>query len=424
MRDPVEEPAGRRRTLIACLALAAAAAAFRLPRLATPPVLIYDEMFFVPTAQQYLEGLPPYEMAHPPLAKLLIAASIFCFGDGPIGWRLPSALAGILLAPALYLLALRALGSERAAWLSASLFLLDGQYLLQSRLATTNVPALLFEVTAAWLLVGAAATHELGRGALLGAAAALGLGLSTRWTVLPLGGFLLLVLVVLRRERLLRGRELMLLLAAGTLIAAIYLASYFPWLAQGHAPTDLVQLHEMMMNYHKADPPHPYASRWYTWPWLYRPPLYLYERTGESGEWVVILMAIGNPALWWLSVPAALGSLAWGIRKRDPRGLFCAVGFAFTYLVWAVSPRRLQFTHYFLSAMPFACLSLGLLLDRAWDGRWRWVCRAYVALAASLFLHFYPLQTALPIPSDWFFHRLFDGVYPWRWFSSWYERAA
>ena len=114
---------------------------------------------------------------------------------------------------------------------------------------------------------------------------------------------------------------------------------------------------------------HPFESPWYSWPWLYRPPLYYYERTGPPEDSVVVLMAVGNPAIWWASVPAVLAVLALGIRRRDPRLLFCAGGFAATYLLWAIPLRGLLFAHYFLNAMPYACLSLGFLLSRLWDRR-------------------------------------------------------
>jgi dolichyl-phosphate-mannose-protein mannosyltransferase len=411
----------RRRTLLVCLLLALAGAAFRLPRLGTPAELVYDEGFFVPSAVQYLEGRPPVEMTHPPLAKLLIAASIALFGPGPAAWRLPSALAGALLAPALFLLGRVVLRRERAALLSATLLLLDGQALVQSRLAMTSAIAVLLQVLAACLLVSAALRDELRAGRFLGAALCAGLALATRWSTLPVLAFLALVLLCVRRGRLLRRRELLLACAAGGVIAAVYLASFVPWMAQGHSLADVLQLQRNVLQHHSAlGAAHPYASRWYTWPWLLRPSLYYFQPAQPAHPWVAVVTAIGNPAIWWLAVPAALAALIVGWRCRDARPLFCAAGFAFTYLWWALSNRPLQFAHYFLEAVPFACLCLGFLLDRAWDGRWRWLCWTYVVVTALLFLHFYPVQTALPLPADWFYRRLFGDVYPWRWLPTWY----
>jgi dolichyl-phosphate-mannose--protein O-mannosyl transferase len=60
------------------------------------------------------------------------------------------------------------------------------------------------------------------------------------------------------------------------------------------------------------------------------------------------------------------------------------------------------------------------LLDRAESIRARRLVAVYLVITAVLFLFFYPVVTALPIPSAWFSQRLFANVYPWRWFPSWY----
>mgnify|MGYP001027528787 CR=1 FL=1 len=77
------------------------------------------------------------------------------------------------------------------------------------------------------------------------------------------------------------------------------------------------------------------------------------------------------------------------------------------------SPRTLNFSHYLFEAIPYACLALGILLDRAWDGRHPLLARGYVVLVAALFLFFLPLLTALPVPTGaW-------GLGVWTWFRTW-----
>ena len=69
-----------RRDLYICLALVAVAAICRFPRLGTPPVEYFDEVYHAKTALEYLEGQPPTEWVHPPTAKLLIAIGVWAFG--------------------------------------------------------------------------------------------------------------------------------------------------------------------------------------------------------------------------------------------------------------------------------------------------------------------------------------------------------
>ena len=155
-------PPGRRRDLLIALLFTLAAAVVRLPRLGVPGEEVFDEVYHAKTALQYLNGESPTEWVHPPTAKLLIAVGVWLFGYVPWAWRLMPALAGVALAPAFYLLARRALATERAAVLATVLLLCDGVYLVQSRIAMTNIFAVLFQVSAALFILRAALAPRLG----------------------------------------------------------------------------------------------------------------------------------------------------------------------------------------------------------------------------------------------------------------------
>jgi len=411
-----EEP---RRTLVIVGAVVLAAALFRLPGLGYPGEEYFDEVYHAKTALQYLRGEPPTEWVHPPTSKLLIAVGVAAFGYHPWVWRLAPALAGTLIAPVFFLLARRVLATERAALLATLLLLLDGVYLVQSRVAMTNVFAVLFQLLAALLVVRAATADRLRPGPMSLAGLALGLALSTRWTSLWAWGFLGLVFLALRRARAFRPRELALgALAFALLPAAVYLLSYLPWMRQGHSVREVIDLQRAIWGYHaNLNATHTYFSPWWTWPWLYRPTWYFWW----SGEgWVRGIVALGNPAIWWVSVPATAWAIGTGVRWRDPRRVFAGAGFLLLYLPWGLSPRTLNFSHYLFEAIPYACLALGILLDRAWDGRSSLVARGYVALVASLFLLFLPFLTAMPVPMRLWGYRfplLGGGI--WTWFPTW-----
>jgi dolichyl-phosphate-mannose-protein mannosyltransferase len=416
------------RTLRVALLLSLAAAAFRLPGLAYPGEEYFDEVYHAKTALQYLRGEAPTEWVHPPTAKLLIAVPVWLFGYAPWSWRLAPALAGTLLAPVFFLLARRVLATERAALFAALLLLMDGVYLVQSRIAMTNVFAVLFQLLAALRLLRAATAERLRLADMAGFGLALGLALSTRWTSLFAWGFLGLVHFALRRERALRPRELALgALAFAVLPAAVYLLSYVPWMAQAHPQGlpawwsrigDVLEEQSRVWDYHAhLSATHTYFSPWWTWPWLYRPTWYFWQ-SGEA--FVRGIVALGNPAIWWASVPVSLWAIATGIRWRDPRRVFCGTGFFLLYLPWGLSPRTLNFSHYLLEAIPYACLSLGLLLDRSWDKGQAIAARGYFALVVGLFLLFLPFLTAIPVPLGlWGYNVPILGGGIWRWFPSW-----
>jgi dolichyl-phosphate-mannose--protein O-mannosyl transferase len=395
------------------------AAAFRLPRLGTPREEVFDEVYHAKTARQYLQGEPPTEWVHPPTAKLLIAVGVWKFGYVSWAWRLMPALAGIALAPVFFLLARRVLPTERAALFASALLLCDGVYLVQSRVAMTNIFAVLFQVASALFIVRAGRKPDVPVWDMVAAGVCLGLALSTRWTSLWAAGFLGLTLVVLRGKRILRWPELVLVVLAFAVIPAqIYVLSYVPWMRQGHGLGDMVRMQGSMWHYHATlNATHPYFSKWYTWPWLVRPTWYYFN---SEGGWVRGMVAIGNPALWWVSVPVSMWAVLTGLRGRvrDHVLLFTGAGFFALYLPWGISPRTLNYSHYLFEAIPYACLSLGLLLDRWWSGRARAGVVAYLALVLALFVLFFPFLTAYPVPADWF-NRGFLGVRPWTWFASW-----
>ncbi|HWX24471.1 MAG TPA: phospholipid carrier-dependent glycosyltransferase, partial [Vicinamibacteria bacterium] len=180
------------------------AAALRLPRLGFPPEEVFDEVYHARTALQYLHGEPPTEWVHPPMAKLLIAAGIWTFGYTSWAWRLMPALAGVALAPTFYALARTTLPSRRAAVLATLVLSADGVYLVQSRVAMTNIFAVFFQVAAALFVLRGVLKEPLGRGDFVLAGLFLGLGISTRWTSLWALVYLGFVALVVRRRRVLR----------------------------------------------------------------------------------------------------------------------------------------------------------------------------------------------------------------------------
>ena len=330
---------------------------------------------------------------HPPTAKLLIAGGVWALRlrrRGPGGSR--PALAGILLAPVFLLLARRVLATERAALFATLLLLLDGVYLVQSRIAMTNVFAVLFQLLSALLLLRAVLEPRL-RAARDGARGlALGLALSTRWTSLWAWGFLGLVFLAVRGRRAFSPRELALgALGFVALPAVVYLLSYVPWMRQGTQRVGRAPHAAGHLGLPRQPDRHPH---------LLQPLVDL--ALAVPAHLVLLVLGRGLRArassrsatrrCGGPSVPVSLWALVTGFRWRDPRRVFCGAGFFLLYLPWGLSPRTLNFSHYLFEAIPYACLSLGVLLDRRWDRGQAVLARGYVVLVAAAV----PAVPALP----------------------------
>ncbi len=140
------------RTVLAIVLLVVALSAFvRLWDLDRFPATVFDEHYYVHDAKALLngglEGTPDATWkpagvrsdAHPDLAKLAIAAGMAVLGDGPWGWRVPAALAGIALVALVFPLARRLGLSDEWALAALVLVAADPMLMLESRLAVLDM---------------------------------------------------------------------------------------------------------------------------------------------------------------------------------------------------------------------------------------------------------------------------------------------
>lgn len=153
--------------------------------LTQPLSLVWDEQHYVKAARLMVRGYPDYNIAHPPLGKQMIAASMKALGDNPWGWRVPSFLFSITTIVLIFVFARRFFG-EKAALLATLLLALDPLWIAVSRLAMLDVFATFFAVLFFMLMF-----HYLEKPNLKLAVAsgtALGASLAAKWSgvLLPL----------------------------------------------------------------------------------------------------------------------------------------------------------------------------------------------------------------------------------------------
>lgn len=408
-----------------------------------PLSVVFDEVYFGRYALAYLKGEDYFDL-HPPLAKLVFGAMAWLlqldpsfsfdtnglpFPDPAYAWlRLPAHAVGVLLPLVLWGVA-REIGlSGRAAFVVGVLAALDNAYLVMSRVALTDM----FFITAGFGALWAYLRHRRGGG--LGgfwvAALLAGCAVSVKWTALSFVG----VLLTLEAQRLWQARHGLspggarpwttLWRPAALLVvpAAVYVATFALHFALVKPPASgdaglivrgqlpfaerLVETNAAMwrsssgMTVH-----HPYASRWYDWPFMMRP-VDMWAHYREDGP-MQRLYLIGNPVVWWATgyamlfllvnfLPKLPGLLA--RAKPPPAGaaeLFVVGGFLANLLPFTAIA-RVMFLYHYLPALGFALLGLGLLLDRS--GRHaRWLTVVLLALAAAAFAYWAPLTYGLDL---------------------------
>ncbi|MFM7491040.1 MAG: phospholipid carrier-dependent glycosyltransferase, partial [Actinomycetota bacterium] len=145
------------RFLIASLLIFAAAV--RFINLGRPDQLVFDEVYYVDGARDYLNSGVEVDngaaefIVHPPLGKWAIALGIQVFGDTPFGWRFTAAVAGVLSILLIYLIAQKLFASFFLSTSATTLMSLDGLHLVMSRTALLDIFLSFFLLLSFYLLI-------------------------------------------------------------------------------------------------------------------------------------------------------------------------------------------------------------------------------------------------------------------------------
>jgi dolichyl-phosphate-mannose-protein mannosyltransferase len=429
----------------------------------------FDEMYFVRTAEEHLHLEEPYEWTHPPLGKLVIAAGIASFGMDPFGWRILGVMAATAMIPLIFVFGKRLFKSALAGFFAAFLLTFDFLHFTLARLAIGEIYLLLFSILMfyfafdyfekreAELTVTAKAQNGRAAHSLFLSILCFGLGFAVKWIAI-FGLVAVLILLLINNWRLKQPllRDARVVLAGLFVAAAIYIATYIPYMlsGEGHGLIDLHQLpvyldylteyltqgtitvlptdswtvfdlQLRMFGYHAGiEATHPYSSPWWSWPLLLKP-LWLYANSLDGMVSTIVLM--GNPVLWWCSIPAltALGALLIRTavkRSADERTflfLFILIPFLIQWLAFISIPRIL-FIYHFTANLPFLIFAVTYWLQLPFAREWHTKRSKHIALClvvlflvlvAVLFFLFYPVISGYPVS--------YEYKESLRWLSGW-----
>lgn len=383
-------------------------------RLGTPSKLMFDEVHYVPAARAILALSHPLNTEHPLLGKTLIALGIALFGDGAVGWRALSTVAGTATVLGVYAILWRLFGGVRTAAIGAALLIVNGTVFVQARIGMLDGFMAAFVVGAVaamlWGMRGPAAGWWTAGSVLLG------LAVGVKWAAAPYvayAGAAFLLLKWRRPERWpgLGWRPALLILGAGS--TATYLLTFAPTFFYADRPLTFSTLLpfqlEMLQQQTQVLSPHTYQSDWWSWPLLLRPIWYLYERVDEAQRGVLM---IGNPVVMWGGLAAVAASLWAAVRERDARLDGAALLWTGSYAVWAIIPKSLGFFYYYYLPSIWLPVALAAACRRFARGRLNGADETLLFMAMGVFLYFYPILAAMPLAGA-------DAFRRWTWFDSW-----
>ena len=359
-----------------------------------PP--IYDEVLAAVGAENYVEhGLfGPIMVDHPQWRSLALRATMEAFGNGAFGIRASSLLLGTASIPLLMLLIVSLTRSRVAALLAGFFIALDPVHITFSRQAIQEVHTTFFFLLGILLFAEGERRASTPWVALLWplSGVAFGLGLSSKAHALfPLA--LCGALAMWQSIGKERSRPLTALGAASfsLLPLSVYLLTFLPWFARGYGIGDWFfmqrALFESMVT-HTGNPMDSMvdttAALWFIKPFMG------YGNFVEVDGLPMVTIAMGNPLVWLLVLPAAIHVL---VHRREDTGAVTLLGFFLVSWIPLALTTRPVWVLSSLAVTPFA---FGLVALAACDvvrsGRQKVALGVFLAAVLVTSLLMYPMS--------------------------------
>jgi len=386
----------------------------RVINLGNPKGFVFDEVYYVDGARDYLRygvevaGSKPEFVVHLPVGKWCIALGIKIFGDSEFGWRIAAAVAGTLIILIAARLAHELFYSPFLTAITAALMAVDGLLLVHSRTALLDLFLTLFILSAAYFWFRRQYWYS---------GIFFGLALATKWSAL----YFIALFALVTLFRLLKAtpvkeslREVGIrILQFAFLPLGIYLTSWAGWLFsdrgwnRDYASNPLASLfyyHKQMLDFHTSlVEKHSYQANPWGWLIMKRPTSFFYESPQGCGSTSCSqeVLALGTPVLWWSATIALLfliGLWAWQFYQRsiDKKLTFILLGVIAGYLPWFFFQKRTTFSFYAIVFEPFLVLAIvycaKLFIDKSKNpANAQVIILGFVAVVFLNFVFFLPI---------------------------------
>ncbi len=348
-----------------------------------PPDFVFDEGYYVNASRKIMsEGVDPNK-EHPALAKLLIASSIYLFGDSSLGWRFLPAIIGTALTPLIYLLTHALTRDESTGLIAAFLVTYESFLFIHGRIALLEIPLVFFAFLGFYLYFKG---HK--KLALLSAAAS---GLCKTPGVLNI-----LVIVLLDY---MENRDMREALKMSILGGTLFLLALTPLSLLHGFTSPIGELADQFSYHSELEAPVFSKETAQPWTWFFPPerevlPYYVVTVTVDGRTFDTIRF-LGKPnfVLWYMAIPALLYVATFYFKDRKAN--FILTGFAVNYLFYfPLVFMRILYLFYILPLIPFVAMAMAMILRDGWTmGKWyKAGVLLYFFLILVVFVQLFPFK--------------------------------
>jgi len=325
-----------------------------------------DDIEVAVSAVRYMEsGHLGTMWHHPELRNILVYASMSISG-GVWGLKSISLILGSLSVPLLALTSRQIIKHEGAALMAAFFLAVDPLHIDFSRQAVHEVYMMFFALLGIFLSLR---FKDNPKPALLFmGCAGFGLGIASKWYVaFPMAiTFLYLLYDTVKKPvsdgRLKRHTAVFLSVAFFAVPATVYLLTFIPWFQRGFTLSEWVALQLEMFreaSTHRGNIPYTVELEHKAYLWFVKPVVFADFTYGKDGPGV--LLGMGNPFVWLLTIPALLYAGVEAVKKRHGRNCFLAGLFCFSYFPFVLAKRPI-WVHSAFSVLPFAFMAIAYFL--------------------------------------------------------------
>ena len=297
----------------------------------------FDEQYYARAAYEIYNQKYIFEFVHPPLGKILIGIPMLFIGFTPFSWRLMNNLVGIFMIFVMYYIAKELFEDDKYALFAAIILSLDGMHFVQTRVGMIESFWVFFSLLSILFFIKYL-KEKLNKkksyvyftlsGLMWGCA------ISTKWLAAFVGAGLAILFIIdyFKNKKIIVDKKFNYMPIFIGLVSfvfipiAIYLLSYLPIygnenefglyygideegnrvpkMASPNSVKGFFMYQYAMYNYHStlgtADDfePNKSASKWYTWPLIYKPMLSYSLRYQDNCRSAIV--EVGNIVIWWI----------------------------------------------------------------------------------------------------------------------------